>query len=89
MFDGKLTYAAELLPRLNVNMSVTYGSRSLKGVPILAFLVLLGTVAAEEYNLGPDSQRKPNVPRGTVTHYAWKSTIFPGTERDYWVYVPS
>jgi gluconolactonase len=70
-------------------MSVTYGGRSLKGVSILSFLVLLGTVAAEEYRVGPDSQRKPNVPRGTVTHYTWKSTIFPGTERDYWVYVPS
>ncbi len=31
----------------------------------------------------------PDVPHGTVTKSTWKSTIFPGTERDYWVYVPA
>ena len=50
---------------------------------------LLGMVTGEESNLGPDSQRKPNVPQGTVTHHTWRGTIFPGTERDYWVHVPS
>ncbi|HEV2351983.1 MAG TPA: SMP-30/gluconolactonase/LRE family protein [Terriglobia bacterium] len=44
---------------------------------------------ADEYTLGPDSQRHPGVPRGAVTHYAWTSKIFPGTVRDYWVYVPA
>jgi enterochelin esterase-like enzyme len=38
--------------------------------------------------LGPDAQRKPDVPRGTVTKAEWRSTIFPGTVRDYYVYVP-
>ncbi len=41
------------------------------------------------YVLGPDSQRQPGVPRGTVTQHEWRSTIFPGTRRDYWVYVPA
>jgi enterochelin esterase-like enzyme/sugar lactone lactonase YvrE len=45
--------------------------------------------AAEEYPLGPDSQRQPGVPQGAVTHYTWTSKIFPGTVRDYWVYVPA
>ena len=45
--------------------------------------------AGEEYPLGPDSQRQPGVPQGTVTHYTWTSKIFPGTVRDYWVYVPA
>ncbi len=51
--------------------------------------------AQEEYPLGPDSQRQPGVPQGSVTHYTWTSgpnrggQTFPGTERDYWVYVPS
>src|SRR5258708_5484830 len=44
---------------------------------------------AEEYVLGPDSQRQPGVPQGTVTKYEWKSKIYPGTVRDYWVYVPA
>ncbi|HXG61972.1 MAG TPA: alpha/beta hydrolase-fold protein [Planctomycetota bacterium] len=41
------------------------------------------------YKLGPDSQRQEGVPRGTVTKRSWKSRIFAGTERDYWVYVPA
>ncbi|MGO9275614.1 MAG: SMP-30/gluconolactonase/LRE family protein [Terriglobia bacterium] len=45
-------------------------------------------LAQEEYPLGPDSQRQPGVPQGIVTHYTWTSRVFPGTERDYWVYVP-
>jgi len=39
--------------------------------------------------LGPDSQRQPGVPRGTVTKYSWTSKIYPGTVRDYWIYVPA
>jgi enterochelin esterase-like enzyme/sugar lactone lactonase YvrE len=41
------------------------------------------------YTLGPDSQRQPNVPQGVVTKYTWTSTIYPGTTRDYWIYVPA
>lgn len=39
--------------------------------------------------LGPDSQRQPGVPRGTLTKAEWRSLIFPGTVRDYCVYVPA
>lgn len=45
-----------------------------------------------EYVLGPDSQVKPGVPRGKVTkftHAAGAESIFPGTVRDCWVYVPA
>jgi sugar lactone lactonase YvrE/enterochelin esterase-like enzyme len=46
--------------------------------------------AADEYALGPDSQRQPGVPKGTVTQERWTtSKIFPGTVRDYWTYVPA
>ena len=45
---------------------------------------------AEEYTLGPDSQRQEGVPQGKVTKHSWnESKIFPGTERDDWVYVPA
>lgn len=44
--------------------------------------------AAEPYKLGPDSQRQEGVPRGEVTKHEWKSKVFDGTTRDYWVYVP-
>jgi hypothetical protein len=51
---------------------------------------LIGT-QAEEYPLGPDSQFNPSVPHGTVTRHVFTATVnslFPGTRRDYWVYVP-
>jgi len=41
------------------------------------------------YVLGPDSQVQPGVPQGRVTQYSWTSKIYPGTVRDYWVYVPA
>ncbi len=47
------------------------------------------TAFGEEYKLGPDSQVQPNVPQGTVTKFTLKdSKAFPGTERDWWIYVP-
>jgi enterochelin esterase family protein len=60
---------------------------------IAALLFLLGAGglrAADDYKLGPDSEEQKDVPKGKVTKYSWTtSTIFPGTERDYWVYVPA
>jgi enterochelin esterase-like enzyme len=58
---------------------------------VLSLLVVIaGPVSgAEDYPLGPDSQRQPGVPQGKVTQYTWTSKIFPGTVRDYWVCVPA
>lgn len=55
---------------------------------IILLAVSLGA-GAEEYALGPDSQRQPGVPKGTVSQHSWTGKIFPGSTRDYWVYVPS
>src|SRR5205814_4826460 len=42
------------------------------------------------YKHGPDSMEQPDVPRGKVTQMpVWKSKVFPGTERDWWLYVPA
>lgn len=50
----------------------------------------LGTTSAADYAYGPDSARQSGVPQGKVTHYTWStSKIYPGTTRDYWVYVPA
>jgi enterochelin esterase-like enzyme len=45
----------------------------------------------DQYVLGPDSQEQADVPKGEVIQMpAWKdSKIFPGTTRDWWVYVPA
>ena len=47
-----------------------------------------GATASPAYPLGPDSMPQEGVPRGDVTQHQWQSKIFPGTVRDYWVYVP-
>lgn len=45
--------------------------------------------AADEYKLGPDSFPQEGVPRGEVTKHSFtNSAIYPGTVRDYWIYVP-
>ena len=47
------------------------------------------TPGPEPYTLGPDSLAQPDVPRGELTQHHWASEHFyPGTERDYWIYVP-
>jgi enterochelin esterase-like enzyme len=63
--------------------------------PVIFALVTIAlwaqrTAAQEPYKLGPDSMRQTGVPEGKVTQMpAWKSDIFPGTVRDWWIYVPA
>lgn len=57
-----------------------------------ALMLLLAAAtlhAADDYKLGSDSMPQEGVPRGAVTKYSWTSKIFPGTVRDYWLYVPA
>jgi enterochelin esterase-like enzyme len=58
-----------------------------------AILLILSSTsalrAADDYKLGPDSFPQEGVPRGEVTKYTFtNSAVYPGTVRDYWVYVP-
>ena len=42
------------------------------------------------YQHGPDSQEQQDVPRGReVAMGVWKSNIFAGSERHWWLYVPA
>ena len=61
-----------------------------RGCLALILAIVWGRPAAaiDDYTLGPDSQVQPGVPKGEVTKHSWTSQIFPGTVRDYWVYVP-
>ncbi len=46
--------------------------------------------AADDYTFGPDSIPQDGVPKGKVTGpLKWKSKVYDGTVRDYWVYVPA
>ncbi len=57
---------------------------------LFAALAAVGSFA-QQYTHGPDSERHEGVPRGRVTKSTWISQggMFPGMERDYWVYVPA
>jgi enterochelin esterase family protein len=56
-------------------------------------LALAGTVsfaAEEKYPVLPDSQRQEGVPQGKVIKQEpWKSKVFEGTIREWWLYVPA
>lgn len=47
------------------------------------------TFAATEYPLTEDSKPQPGAPKGEVLGpFEWRSEIYPGTVREYWIYVP-
>jgi sugar lactone lactonase YvrE len=51
---------------------------------------LLLAQTPEEYPGHPDAQAKEGVPKGEMLKFAFEnSKIFPGTWREYWVYVPA
>jgi enterochelin esterase-like enzyme len=54
-------------------------------------LVLHAAPQDDQYVLGSDSQVQKGVPQGKVTQMPpWKdSKIYPGTTRDWWIYVPA
>jgi enterochelin esterase family protein len=55
---------------------------ALVGLPI--------TQAADDYQLGPDSQRQDGVPAGKIEGpLIFKSNIFTNTIREYYIYVPA
>src|SRR5262245_29799404 len=56
---------------------------------IVCGAALTSARAIDDYKPGPDSMPQDGVPKGRLNKHAWKSQIFPGTERDYWVYVPA
>jgi hypothetical protein len=50
---------------------------------VLVLVTLTGVRAQDTYKHGPDSENQPGVPEGKVTQSNFKSTIFPGTVRDW------
>jgi enterochelin esterase-like enzyme len=40
------------------------------------------------YKLGPDSQRQPGVPIGTITKHEWESKLY-NNFREYYIYIPA
>ena len=60
---------------------------------LLTLILSLGFVSlgqAADYSPGPLAKRQPDVPKGRVIQAKWTNCKhFPGTERDYWVYIPA
>lgn len=58
---------------------------------ILFFLAIgASSQAADDYKLGPDSMPKAGVPQGKVEGpLIWESKVFPGTKREYFLYIPA
>ena len=61
--------------------------------PLTISLLLIAAVfasAADDYKLGPDSKPKAHAPKGKVEGpIVWESKVFPGTKRDYYLYIPA
>jgi len=64
--------------------------RSAVCLGLLAGALATRARAADDYVPGPDSKVQPGVPKGEVLKFTLtQSTQFPGTQRDYWIYVPA
>jgi gluconolactonase len=66
-------------------------ARALLPCALLLFLLLpLSAQTVDNYQPGPDSKPQTGVPKGEILKFSFTgSKIFPGTSRDYWVYVPA
>ncbi|HEX8311773.1 MAG TPA: SMP-30/gluconolactonase/LRE family protein [Chthoniobacteraceae bacterium] len=65
----------------------------MNAAPFRLFLLLLVMVqslfAADEYELTAASKPQEGVPKGEVLKFSFdQSKIFPGTTREYWIYIP-
>jgi enterochelin esterase-like enzyme len=62
----------------------------MRAVVVAAVLAGQAASGSDNYVPGPDSMRQPGVPQGRVEGpLEWRSQIFPGTIRQYWIYVPT
>lgn len=61
-------------------------------IAILASFFSLPSFAADDYKPGPDSLPQPGVPKGEMLkdkYTAAEGSVFPGTEREYQIYLPA
>ncbi len=80
-----------LLPRSVCSLMISGLFPACLALGLVGSLLRVEVVRAGDdlYKLGPDSQRQEDVPEGKVTEHVWKSEIFPGTIRRYWIYEPA
>jgi gluconolactonase len=66
----------------------------MKNIMIFTFLVMQLAAftqnSTEIYNVDPASVEQPGIPKGELLKLSFDSSkIFPGTTRDYWIYIPA
>ena len=66
----------------------------MKYILLFVFSVFISDLSAqaqeENYSVDPASEEQPGVPKGEVLKFTFDhSEIFPGTWREYWVYIPA
>ncbi|MCB9885114.1 MAG: esterase family protein [Planctomycetes bacterium] len=63
--------------------------RTIRSFALAALCTLTSLPAQNAAAQDPARERHDGVPRGTVTEGVWRSEVFAGTIRQYWVYVPA
>jgi gluconolactonase len=62
----------------------------IKSILFALLIAPIPAFTADDYFPSSDSLSQPGVPKGKVTKHTFEqSKVFPGTTRDYWVYVPA
>ena len=57
---------------------------------LFSFALPAGLFAADGFKATPDHSPQPGVPTGQLVQMpALQSKLYPGTTRDWWVYVPA
>lgn len=72
------------------HMPPSFLSRVVIAAAHLLAIFPLHALAIDDYQLGPDSQPRADGPHGEMKKMpVWEnSKVFPGTKRDWWLYVP-
>jgi len=74
-----------------MNKRLTQSTNILLALALALALALSGSAFGDDkqYKFGIESEILDGVTRGVVTQHEWKSQVFPGTIRRYWIYVPA
>src|SRR5262245_9131181 len=85
-----------LMPRVRSTLRNSPMLRALRDLCLGCLLVIAAALATvshaqeESYPEHPGSVAQPGIPQGKIEGpISLKSSIFPGTVRDYWIYVPA
>ena len=64
--------------------------KSAMRIPLTVLTLTIAAFAADDFVESPDHREQAGNPKGTLTKMEpWKSQVFEGTTREWWVYVPA